>query len=83
MDDDNYHDMGVDTDVYCDVEEEDPYNPCCPDEIYDIVEPNSKIVPEVLHRPPAPIPRPASKQEPEENTTYISKGRNLRSSQLL
>ncbi|XP_056616516.1 phosphoinositide 3-kinase adapter protein 1 isoform X1 [Triplophysa dalaica] len=73
MDDDNYHDMGVDTEVYCDVEEEDPYNPCCPDEIYDIVEPNSKIVPEVLHRPPAPIPRPASKQEPEENTTYISK----------
>ncbi|KAA0717907.1 B-cell adapter for phosphoinositide 3-kinase [Triplophysa tibetana] len=73
MDDDNYHDMGVDAEVYCDVEEEDPYNPCCPDDIYDIVEPNSNIVQEVLHRPPAPIPRPDSKQELVENTTYISK----------
>lgn len=73
MDDEDYHDMGVDQEIYYDVEEEDPYNPCFPDQIYDIVEPHSNIVPEVLNRPPAPIPRPASKQEPEENTTYISK----------
>lgn len=83
MDDDDYHDMGDDPEAYCDVDEEDPYNPCCPDQIYDVVEPHSNVVPEVLNRPPAPIPRPFSNQEPEENTTYISKGRNLGSSQLL
>nr|XP_009305657.1 phosphoinositide 3-kinase adapter protein 1 [Danio rerio]XP_017214455.1 phosphoinositide 3-kinase adapter protein 1 [Danio rerio] len=71
MDDEDYHDMGVKVDVYGDFEEEDPYNPCCPEQIYDTVEPHSS--PEVMNRPPAPIPRPAKLPEPEENTTYISK----------
>lgn len=71
MDNEDYHDMGVKVDVYGDFEEEDPYNPCCPEQIYDTVEPHSS--PEVMNRPPAPIPRPAKLPEPEENTTYISK----------
>ncbi|CAM4726972.1 unnamed protein product [Leuciscus chuanchicus] len=71
MDDEDYHDMGIHADIYGDVEEEDPYNPCCPDQIYDTVEAHSN--PEVINRPPAPIPRPANLPEPEENTTYISK----------
>lgn len=74
MDDEDYHDMGIHADIYGDVEEEDPYNPCCPDQIYDTVEAHSN--PEVINRPPAPIPRPANLPEPEENTTYISKGPN-------
>ncbi|XP_016390226.1 phosphoinositide 3-kinase adapter protein 1-like isoform X1 [Sinocyclocheilus rhinocerous] len=69
MDDADYHDLNAE--IYGDVEEEDPYNPCCPDQIYDTVEPQS--TPEIINRPPAPIPRPASLPEPEENTTYISK----------
>ncbi|ROL49526.1 Phosphoinositide 3-kinase adapter protein 1 [Anabarilius grahami] len=69
MDDEDYHDMNAE--IYGDVEEEDPYNPCCPEQIYDTVEEHSS--PEVINRPPAPIPRPANLPEPEENTTYISK----------
>ncbi|KAK9964544.1 hypothetical protein ABG768_005708 [Culter alburnus] len=71
MDDEDYHDMGINAEIYGDVEEEDPYNPCCPEQIYDTVEEHSS--PEVINRPPAPIPRPANLPEPEENTTYISK----------
>ncbi|XP_052469095.1 phosphoinositide 3-kinase adapter protein 1-like isoform X1 [Carassius gibelio] len=71
MDDDEYRDMGLNAEIYGEIEEEDPYNPCCPDQIYDIVEPQS--TPEIINRPPAPIPRPANLPEPEENTTYISK----------
>ncbi|XP_067277938.1 phosphoinositide 3-kinase adapter protein 1 isoform X2 [Pseudorasbora parva] len=70
MDDDDYQD-DINVDIYGDVEEEDPYNPCCPEQIYDTVEEHSS--PEVINRPPAPIPRPANQPEPEENTTYISK----------
>ncbi|KAL1263049.1 hypothetical protein QQF64_005788 [Cirrhinus molitorella] len=69
MDDEEYHDLSAE--IYGDIEEEDPYNPCCPDEIYDTVEPQSTN--EIINRPPAPIPRPANLSEPEENTTYISK----------
>ncbi|XP_073690082.1 phosphoinositide 3-kinase adapter protein 1 isoform X2 [Garra rufa] len=69
MDDEDYHDLNAE--IYGDIEEEDPYNPCCPDDIYDTVEPQS--TPEIINRPPAPIPRPANLPEPEENTTYISK----------
>uniref|UniRef100_A0A8C1D5Z4 Phosphoinositide-3-kinase adaptor protein 1 n=1 Tax=Cyprinus carpio carpio TaxID=630221 RepID=A0A8C1D5Z4_CYPCA len=69
MDDEDYHDLNAE--IYGDVEEEDLYNPCCPDQIYDTVEPQS--TPEIINRPPAPIPRPANLPEPEENTTYISK----------
>ncbi|XP_043110840.1 phosphoinositide 3-kinase adapter protein 1 isoform X2 [Puntigrus tetrazona] len=68
MDDEDYHDLHAE--IYGDIEE-DPYNPCCPDQIYDTVEPQS--TPEITNRPPAPIPRPANLPEPEENTTYISK----------
>lgn len=71
MDDEDYHDLHAD--IYGDIEE-DPYNPCSPDEIYDTVEPQS--TPEIINRPPAPIPRPANLPEAEENTTYISKGAN-------
>ncbi|XP_077093261.1 phosphoinositide 3-kinase adapter protein 1 isoform X2 [Siphateles boraxobius] len=71
MDNEDYHDMGIHAEIYGDIEEEDPYNPCCPDQIYDTVEAHSN--PEVINRPPAPIPRPAKLPEPEENTTYISK----------
>ncbi|XP_059373569.1 phosphoinositide 3-kinase adapter protein 1-like isoform X4 [Carassius carassius] len=71
MDDDEYRDMGLNAEIYGEIEEEDPYNPCCPDQIYDIVEPQS--TPEIINRPPAPIPRPANLPEPEQNTTYISK----------
>nr|XP_055026562.1 phosphoinositide 3-kinase adapter protein 1 isoform X2 [Misgurnus anguillicaudatus] len=71
--DGEYHDMGVDPEVYGELEEEeDPYNPCFPDDVYDVVEPHPNV-PELLNRPPAPIPRPVHKQNPEENATYISK----------
>ncbi|XP_051503553.1 phosphoinositide 3-kinase adapter protein 1-like isoform X2 [Myxocyprinus asiaticus] len=73
MDGDEYHDMGLDPETYREMEEEDPYNTCCIDQIYDTVEPPFCIAPEVLNRPPAPIPRPPNLPEPEENTTYISK----------
>ncbi|KAF7669946.1 hypothetical protein LDENG_00115140 [Lucifuga dentata] len=52
-------------------EEEDPYN-LCSDDIYDIVEPNSTYISEILNRPPAPIPRPETSQ-PEKPMTYISR----------
>ncbi|XP_052006422.1 phosphoinositide 3-kinase adapter protein 1 isoform X2 [Xyrauchen texanus] len=72
MDGDEYHDMGLDLETYGEMEE-DPYNTCCIDKIYDTVEPPFSVTPEVLNRPPAPIPRPLNLPEPEENTTYISK----------
>ncbi|TRY90546.1 hypothetical protein DNTS_002668 [Danionella cerebrum] len=71
MDDENYHDLGFNVDIYGGIEEEDPYNHCCPDQIYDTVEAHS--CPEVINRPPAPIPRPSNLPELEESTTYISK----------
>lgn len=73
MDDEDYHDMGIHAEIYGgdEEEEDDPYNPCSPDQIYDTVDEHSN--PEVINRPPAPIPRPANLPEPEENTTYISK----------
>lgn len=76
MDDEDYHDMGIHAEIYGgdEEEEDDPYNPCSPDQIYDTVDEHSN--PEVINRPPAPIPRPANLPEPEENTTYISKGAN-------
>ncbi|XP_036402818.1 phosphoinositide 3-kinase adapter protein 1 [Megalops cyprinoides] len=54
-------------------EEEDPYNLCNPDEIYDTVDEHASYVPEIINRPPAPIPRPSITAEPEEQKTYISR----------
>ncbi|XP_034407974.1 phosphoinositide 3-kinase adapter protein 1 [Cyclopterus lumpus] len=53
-------------------EEEDPYN-VCPEDIYDTVDPNSSCIPEILNRPPAPIPRPESMSDLEKHQTYISR----------
>lgn len=53
--------------------EEDPYDPCIPDQIYDTVDVNTSGVPEVFNRPPAPIPRPATVIDPEVSQTYISR----------
>ncbi|KAM9560965.1 phosphoinositide 3-kinase adapter protein 1-like isoform 1-T1 [Salvelinus alpinus] len=54
-------------------EEEDPYNMCVQDEIYDTVDENATYIPDILNRPPAPIPRPVTFSEPEESKTYISR----------
>ncbi|XP_030628086.1 phosphoinositide 3-kinase adapter protein 1 [Chanos chanos] len=51
-------------------DEEDLYNMCFPDQIYDTVD---GITPEIINRPPAPIPRPSMNPEPVENKTYISR----------
>ncbi|KAL2083238.1 hypothetical protein ACEWY4_021011 [Coilia grayii] len=53
--------------------EEDPYNMCLSEQIYDTVEEQSFIPPEILNRPPAPIPRPTCTLELKQNTTYISR----------
>ncbi|XP_010866211.2 phosphoinositide 3-kinase adapter protein 1 isoform X1 [Esox lucius] len=53
-------------------EEEDPYM-CATDEIYDTVDENASYLPEILNRPPAPIPRPVSSTDPDEPKTYISR----------
>lgn len=57
--------------------EEDPYDPCIPDQIYDTVDENASCVLEVLNRPPAPIPRPVTVLEPKLPQTFISRGRKL------
>ncbi|KAG9344241.1 hypothetical protein JZ751_010910 [Albula glossodonta] len=54
-------------------EEEDPYNMCFPDEIYDTVDEHVNYIPEIINRPPAPIPRPSATTQPEDNKTYISR----------
>lgn len=54
-------------------EEEDPYN-ICPEDIYDTVDENNTYNPAILNRPPAPMPRPENKAEPEKSMTYISRG---------
>uniref|UniRef100_A0A3B4YVI5 Phosphoinositide-3-kinase adaptor protein 1 n=1 Tax=Seriola lalandi dorsalis TaxID=1841481 RepID=A0A3B4YVI5_SERLL len=54
-------------------EEEDPYN-LLPEDIYDIVDANSSLIPLIQNRPPAPIPRSEFKPEPERPMTYISRG---------
>ncbi|KAI1894714.1 hypothetical protein AGOR_G00118590 [Albula goreensis] len=54
-------------------EEEDPYNMCFPDEIYDTVDEHVNYIPEIINRPPAPIPRPSATAQPEDNKTYISR----------
>lgn len=51
-------------------EKEDPYNLCCPEEIYDTVD--EQEISAVMNRPPAPIPRPQSALEAEGCKTYIS-----------
>ncbi|XP_023281523.1 phosphoinositide 3-kinase adapter protein 1 isoform X1 [Seriola lalandi dorsalis] len=53
-------------------EEEDPYN-LLPEDIYDIVDANSSLIPLIQNRPPAPIPRSEFKPEPERPMTYISR----------
>ncbi|TNN34273.1 Phosphoinositide 3-kinase adapter protein 1 [Liparis tanakae] len=54
-------------------EEEDPYK-LCPEDIYDTVEVNgSSCNPEILNRPPAPMPRPESTSDLEWPQTYISR----------
>ncbi|KAL0964242.1 hypothetical protein UPYG_G00321240 [Umbra pygmaea] len=52
--------------------EEDPYM-CATFEIYDTVDKTTSYLPEILNRPPAPIPRPMTSSEPEEPKTYISR----------
>ncbi|KAK6487625.1 phosphoinositide 3-kinase adapter protein 1-like [Huso huso] len=52
-------------------EEEDPYKLCIDEDVYDTVEPGAIHPPEIINRPPAPIPRPSVSQEPQE--PYISK----------
>ncbi|KAG7462777.1 hypothetical protein MATL_G00188370 [Megalops atlanticus] len=54
-------------------EEEDPYNLCNPEDIYDTVDEHASYIPEIINRPPAPIPRPSITAEPEEQKTYISR----------
>ncbi|KAG5266960.1 hypothetical protein AALO_G00238220 [Alosa alosa] len=54
-------------------EEEDPYNLCENEQIYDTVDDQSVIPPEIMNRPPAPIPRPSRTLDMQENITYISR----------
>ncbi|XP_029609066.1 phosphoinositide 3-kinase adapter protein 1 isoform X1 [Salmo trutta] len=54
-------------------EEEELYNMCVSDQIYDTVDENASYLPEIVNRPPAPIPRPVTFSEPEESKTYISR----------
>ncbi|KAM3862998.1 phosphoinositide 3-kinase adapter protein 1 [Diretmus argenteus] len=55
-------------------EEEDPYN-LFPEDIYDTVDGQIICLPEVVNRPPAPIPRPQMSEfeEPTDCKTYISR----------
>ncbi|KAM4702921.1 phosphoinositide 3-kinase adapter protein 1 [Rhinophrynus dorsalis] len=53
----------------CNEEEEDPYNLCEHEDVYDIVQ-EGTLHSEVGSRPPVPIPRPL---EPEVTEPYISK----------
>ncbi|KAM4607635.1 phosphoinositide 3-kinase adapter protein 1 isoform 2-T3 [Polymixia lowei] len=52
-------------------EEEDPYN-LFPEDVYDTVDANAAYLPEILNRPPAPVPRPQTFRS-EEPKTYISR----------
>lgn len=61
-------------DFYEEEEEEDPYNACFNEQIYDTVE--DLTSPEIINRPPAPIPRPMGTLDMQENKTYISRGKN-------
>ncbi|XP_062375492.1 phosphoinositide 3-kinase adapter protein 1 [Sardina pilchardus] len=54
-------------------EEEDPYNLCMNEQIYDTVDDQSIVPPEIMNRPPAPIPRPSRTLDMQENITYISR----------
>ncbi|XP_071236191.1 phosphoinositide 3-kinase adapter protein 1-like isoform X1 [Salvelinus alpinus] len=54
-------------------EEEELYNMCISDQIYDTVDENASYLPEIVNRPPAPVPRPVTFSEPEESKTYISR----------
>uniref|UniRef100_A0A4W5P0Y1 Phosphoinositide-3-kinase adaptor protein 1 n=1 Tax=Hucho hucho TaxID=62062 RepID=A0A4W5P0Y1_9TELE len=54
-------------------EEEELYNMCVSDQIYDTVDENASFLPEIVNRPPAPIPRPVTFSEPDESKTYISR----------
>ncbi|XP_041116599.1 phosphoinositide 3-kinase adapter protein 1-like [Polyodon spathula] len=54
-------------------EEEDPYKLCIDEDVYDTVEPGASNPPEIINRPPAPIPRPSVNLEPQEMEPYISK----------
>ncbi|MGH0116928.1 UNVERIFIED_CONTAM: hypothetical protein FKN15_026622 [Acipenser sinensis] len=54
-------------------EEEDPYKLCIDEDVYDTVESRANHPPEIINRPPAPIPRPSVSQEPQEMEPYISK----------
>ncbi|XP_031434583.1 phosphoinositide 3-kinase adapter protein 1 isoform X2 [Clupea harengus] len=58
-------------DFYEEEEEEDPYNACFNEQIYDTVE--DLTSPEIINRPPAPIPRPMGTLDMQENKTYISR----------
>ncbi|XP_062257453.1 phosphoinositide 3-kinase adapter protein 1 isoform X2 [Platichthys flesus] len=53
-------------------EEEDPYN-LFPEDIYDIVDSNSTLIPLIQNRPPAPVPRSEAEPEPEETMNYITR----------
>ncbi|XP_063048050.1 phosphoinositide 3-kinase adapter protein 1 [Engraulis encrasicolus] len=54
-------------------DEEDPYNLCMMEQIYDTVEEQQAIPLEILNRPPAPIPRPSCTLEMQQSSTYISR----------
>ncbi|RXN01773.1 Phosphoinositide 3-kinase adapter protein 1 [Acipenser ruthenus] len=54
-------------------EEEDPYNLCIDEDVYDTVQSGANHPPEIINRPPAPIPRPSVSQEPQQMEPYISK----------
>ncbi|CAB1425099.1 unnamed protein product [Pleuronectes platessa] len=53
-------------------EEEDPYD-LFPEDIYDIVDSNSILIPLIQNRPPAPVPRSEAEPEPEETMNYITR----------
>ncbi|KAK6293417.1 hypothetical protein J4Q44_G00357430 [Coregonus suidteri] len=54
-------------------EEEETYSMYVSDQIYDTVDEIASYIPEIVNRPPAPIPRPETFSEPEESNTYISR----------
>ncbi|XP_041124856.1 phosphoinositide 3-kinase adapter protein 1-like isoform X2 [Polyodon spathula] len=54
-------------------EEEDPYKLSVDEDVYDTVEPGASHPPEIINRPPAPVPRPSVSLEPQEMEPYISK----------
>uniref|UniRef100_A0A8D0LC65 Phosphoinositide 3-kinase adapter protein 1 n=1 Tax=Sphenodon punctatus TaxID=8508 RepID=A0A8D0LC65_SPHPU len=52
--------------------EEDPYQQCDDDEVYHTVE-QDRFLPEMVNRPPVPIPRPDFPSLQEDKELYISK----------